>query len=155
MTRIPDVPDPFVIESVRHLDWYDGPVTALVSERSTGPWLGFLLATTRHPYRRIFGLVPTTVDVTDGLACLLEEESSVGGWRLLRKRFHIALASSDGPLVLLRGLHLEPTATLERALVSWEEFRGRVTFDDADAYAAERAAFWNDVFDDPPDMDDR
>ncbi|MCA9605169.1 MAG: hypothetical protein KC619_06225 [Myxococcales bacterium] len=144
-----DAPEPFVIETVRFIDGYDGPVTALVSERSTGPWLGFLLAVTRYPYRRIFGLVPTTAEATEELAGFLEVEASTARVQLLEKRFHVALANSDGPL--LRGESLEPDVELERVLVSWTELRGRVTFSADDAYSTERATLWNMVFDDPSD----
>ncbi|MCB9594045.1 MAG: hypothetical protein H6719_15030 [Sandaracinaceae bacterium] len=155
MTSTFEIPDPFVIESVQHIDWYDGPVTALLSERSTGPWLAFLLASLRRPYRRIYGLLPTTAEVAEELARILEDEPSSLNWSCLSKRFHVALANSDGPLLLVRGEGLHPPAPLERCLLSWNHFRGRVTFTDDDAYSQERAKFWNEVFDDPPDEDER
>lgn len=139
-------PSPLILERVRFIDWYDGPVTALVSEASTGPWLGLLQGALRGA--RIYGLTRTTAEHTAAIDALLEERQATPRWPDIQRRFHIALAESDGPLVLLRGESLEPGRQMEQTEVDWDSYRSRVTFSVDDAVDSSRAKLWTAVFDD-------
>lgn len=135
-------PKPFVLERVTSLEWYDGPVTAVVREASTGPWLCFLLSA-RRP--RISGLTRTTAEHADAIEAMCTSAPS-GPWQRLVRRFHVALAESTGPLVLLRGPVLRPGEPLEQTAIDWEAYRGRVTFSGEDAFEPGRVDLWTEVF---------
>jgi len=133
------------IESVAAIDWDDGPVTALVQVRETGPWLAFLLSATRGPRNRIHGMVPASsaaaTALNDALAKANRGDDEIG------QRFHCAIAESLGPLVLLRGSCI-PTGEVPNSVeLSWTEFRGRVTFSPEVAFEAQRVDYWADIFD--------
>ena len=133
-------------ERVRAIDWYDGPVTAVVREAS-GHWLGVLLSAQTAPRLRIFGLVATTAENTASIEELLSASPPTARKRTLR-RFHIALAESEGPLVLLRGDDLSPGAALQQVEVDWATHRSHVTFSAEAAFERGRVEFWTAVFDD-------
>lgn len=140
-------PNPLILKNVREVDWYDGPVSSLVSEDSTGPWLGFLLSAQR-PRLRIFGLTRTTAEHTAAIDALLAESPTTSArWHRIQRRFHIALAESEGPLVLLRGGALLPGEPMEQTEVDWGSFRSRVTFSADDAFDPSRVELWTTVFD--------
>ena len=116
---------PIVIERIVVLDFYDGPVTALVWERSNGPWLAFLLGTTRLEggRSRIYGLLPSPPDATTTLEELSANPPSTSNFYRMQRAFHVGLASSDGPLVLIRDENLDLGAIAEHTQVPLATFR--------------------------------
>ncbi|HBQ19381.1 MAG: hypothetical protein RLO52_44305 [Sandaracinaceae bacterium] len=134
---------------VEHHDWYDGPVTATVRERSGRDWLAFLLAA-RPDGARIYGLVRATREVADGFRSALDGDASCDD---IMRRFHVGLAEADGSLVLLRASTLGADLPGDQVAFPFAEVRGRVTFSADDAYLAHRVELWTDIFEDPPDRD--
>ncbi len=132
-------PDRFEITDAQVIDWYDGPVTAVVTERAGGRWVAFLLAAPDEG-PRIFGLVPTTPARAAVIEAALDDPAEFDEAQRL---FHCAMAESEGPLLLLRATRLAGEAAPgDRAALDWARYRGRVTFSAEEAHEPRRVEAW-------------
>lgn len=141
------------LASIQHLDWYDGPVSGLVRDVSTGKrLLAILLAFEPDRRQRVYALIPLRPDLESALGQLATEIASdyktpanaEEEWERLDSTVSAAVKFATGTFYLIRCPALEAGTVSQAVELDLEPYRAHLSWTlDEESMTPTRIDFWH------------